>query len=135
MSFNRVVLVGRLTKNVEVKTGKSGISYGGFSLAVNERYKGKDSVDFINCKVFGKTSEVMGKYLGKGSEVLVEGKLKVDKWEGETGIKTFVYVLVERFSFIGDKNSNGMEEEAEIGDSWEPASNVLSSDSENLLPF
>lgn len=108
-SYNKVILIGHLTRDIEVRFLTSGSAVAECSLAVNETWKDKSSgekketVSFIDCTLWGKTAELAGKYLKKGSAVMFEGKLKQDTWEDkESGQKrSKLKVTVEHMTFIG----------------------------------
>ncbi|MBI4698196.1 MAG: single-stranded DNA-binding protein [Nitrospirae bacterium] len=89
--FNKVILIGNLTKDPEVRYTPQGTSVCSFGIAVNRRYKQgdeqKEEVTFINVVVFGKQADTCGQYLNKGSSVLVEGRLQERRWETEDGQK------------------------------------------------
>ena len=87
-SFNRVILMGNLTRDVEVKYLQSGMAVAEIGLAVNDRRKNQqgewvEEVTFVDITLWGRTAEVAGEYLSKGSPVLIEGRLKLDQWETE----------------------------------------------------
>ena len=91
-SFNRVILVGHLTRDPEVKTLQSGTTVANFGLAINEHYKDKngdkkESTTFVDIEVWKRQAENCGEYLSKGSAVLIDGKLKLDQWENSKGQK------------------------------------------------
>lgn len=107
-SFNKVFLIGNLTRDVEVRYLANGTAVSDVSLAVNESYKNKagekiDSTVFVECTLWGKTAELAGQYLAKGKPVLFEGKLKLDQWDDkETGKKrSKLGVTVESMQFLG----------------------------------
>jgi single-strand DNA-binding protein len=107
-SFNKVILIGNLTRDVEVRYLASGSAVADVSLAVNESYKDRDGnkVDdtvFVDCTLWGKTAELAGQYLAKGKPVLFEGRLKMEKWDDkETGQKrSKMKVTVEFMQFLG----------------------------------
>jgi single-strand DNA-binding protein len=109
-SFNQVTLVGNLTRDVEVRFIPSGQAVADVALAVNEKWTNKDgskgeSVAFVDCTLWGKTAEVAGEYLSKGSPVLFSGKLVQDHWEDkESGQKrSKLKVKVETMQFLGSK--------------------------------
>jgi single-strand DNA-binding protein len=111
-SFNRVILVGNLTKDVELRHIPSGTAVTDISLAVNERVKRNeqwvDDVNFFDVTLWGKTAEVAGMYLSKGSSVLIEGRLKQDKWEQEDGQKrSKIKIIGERMQMLGGKGGGG----------------------------
>ena len=87
MAMNLVVLTGRLTKDCELKYSASGTSYCRFTLAVNRAFE-KDKSDFISCTAFGKTAELCGEYLRKGSLTGVQGRIQQDTYEkdGKTAL-------------------------------------------------
>ena len=76
--MNQVNLLGRLTKDPELKYGASGTAFCKFTLAVNRAFK-KDEVDFINCTAFGKAAETIAEYVRKGDQFARGGRLQVDK--------------------------------------------------------
>jgi single-strand DNA-binding protein len=85
MDINKVILIGRLTKDPEIQTSKSGTSFSRFSIAVNG-FK-KDEVSFINCISFGKTAEIISGYALKGHRIAIEGELKQNTWTDKDGNK------------------------------------------------
>lgn len=91
VSFNKVILMGNLTRDPEVRYTPNGKPVASFSLAVNHRYKQggetKEEVCFIDVVIFGKQAESAGEYLSKGKRVLVEGRLQQRRWEAEGGQK------------------------------------------------
>ena len=105
--MNKIMLMGRLTKDIEVNTtGKT--SYCKFTLAVNRKFKkeGQADVDFINCTAFGNTAEVMGKYLGKGRQIAVTGRIQTGSYEKD-GQKVYTTdVMLEEFHFADSKKAN-----------------------------
>ena len=91
-SYNRVILMGNLTRDVELRYLPSGMAVTDIGLAVNERRKNAngewiEEVTFVDVTVWGRTAEVMSEYLSKGSPVFIEGRLKFDTWEGQDGQK------------------------------------------------
>lgn len=112
--FNKVILMGNLTRDVEMRTTPSGQSVANFSLAVSRRWKGQDGqqqeqTSFINCVAWGKPGEIIAQYVGKGSPLLVSGRLDQRSWEDkESGQKrSTVEVIVEDFNFIGGGSGAG----------------------------
>jgi len=90
-SYNRVVLVGNLTRDVELRYTPQGTAVTDVAMAVNERVKRNDQwveeANFFDVTLWGRTAEVAGEYLSKGSSILIEGRLKLDRWE-QDGQKT-----------------------------------------------
>ena len=107
-SYNKVILVGNLTRSPETKFLPSGTGLCEFGLAVNDKYTAKDGtkkedVLFIDCVIFGKQAETFQKYMAKGKPVLVEGRLKFQSWQAKDGTKRSKHVLnVDRFVFLGE---------------------------------
>lgn len=110
-SFNRVVLVGNLTRDVEIRWTKSSTAVTDISLAVNERVKRndqwEDEVHFFDVTLWGRTAEVAGEYLSKGSSVLIEGRLKQDRWEQDGQKRTKVKIVGEKMQMLGSKSGGG----------------------------
>ncbi len=104
--MNAVQLMGRLTKDPELKYGASGNAYCKFTIAVNRAFK-KDEVDFINCTCFGKTAEAMGEYSRKGDQIGVCGSLQVDVYEKDGEKKFSTSVTVQSFTFGAKAGGNG----------------------------
>lgn len=106
MSFNKVILVGNITRDIEMKYTPSGMAVASTGIAMNEKRKEKEEVTFVDIKLFGSQAELANKYLVKGREVLVEGKLKLDQWEDkETKQKrSKLYVVADRIQFVGKKD-------------------------------
>lgn len=114
--FNKVILMGNLTRDPEVRTTPSGQSVANFSLAVNRTWKGADgqtqeAVSYIDCVAWGKAGEIIAQYLSKGRPVLVSGRLDQRTWEDKEsgGKRSKVEVVVEDFNFVdsgGGSSSN-----------------------------
>lgn len=110
--LNRVILLGRLTRDPELKTTQSGISVASFSLAVERDYtpkgEGEKGVDFINVDAWRHTADFVGKYLSKGRMVAVSGRLQIEKYEDKSGNKRQRAVVVaDNVYFADSKQSNG----------------------------
>ncbi len=104
--MNKVILVGRLAQDPEVRYTQSGKAVASFNLAVN-RYGQKDSADFIPIVAWEKLAEVIGNNLKKGAQVLVEGRMQVRSYETQEGQKRRVTeVIVQNVEFLGNKKSN-----------------------------
>ena len=104
--MNKVILVGRLAQEPEVRYTQSGKAVASFNLAVN-RYGQKDSADFIPIVAWEKLAEVIGNNLKKGGQVLVEGRMQVRSYETQEGQKRRVTeVIVQNVEFLGSKKSN-----------------------------
>lgn len=104
-SFNRVVLMGNLTRDVEVRETPGGAAVTDLGLAVNDRVKRNDEwvdeVTFVDVTMWGRTAEVAGEYLHKGSPILIEGRLKLDSWEKDGEKRTKLRVVGEKMQMLG----------------------------------
>lgn len=105
--LNHVVLIGRLTRDLELKTTQSGISTCGFTLAVDRNYvrQGEErKADFISCVAWRQTAEFITKYFRKGSLIAIEGSIQTRSWSDNEGKKHYVTeVIVERTHFAESK--------------------------------
>lgn len=106
-SYNRVVLVGNLTRDVELRYTPSGTAVTDISMAVNERIKRNDQwveeANFFDVTMWGRTAEVASEYLSKGSNVLVEGRLRQERWEQDGQKRSKVKVICEKMQMLGSK--------------------------------
>src|SRR5581483_8634273 len=112
-SFNRVILVGNLTRDPELRYIPSGTAVTEIGLAVNDRRKGAngewiDETTFVDVTLWGRQAEVATEYLSKGSSVLIEGRLKLDSWQDKEGQKrSKLRVVGERMQMLGSKGQGG----------------------------
>jgi single-strand DNA-binding protein len=109
--FNKVILMGNLTRDPELRYTPQGTSVCNFGIAVNRKYKQaeevKEEVTFINIVVFGKQADTCGQYLNKGSAVLVEGRLQERRWETEEGQKRSKHeVVAQNVRFLSRKQGS-----------------------------
>jgi len=109
--FNRVVLLGNLTRDPQMKYLPSQTAVAEFGLACNRRFKGqngeqKDEVTFVDCTAFGRSAEVINEYCRKGKQLLIEGRLKFDQWEDKNGggKRSKLSVVVENFQLLGGRD-------------------------------
>ena len=113
--MNNIVLLGRLTKDADIRSTQSGKVVASFTLAVDRPYtqNGKREADFIACQIWGKSAEVLGKSVYKGQRILLEGRLQIRQYTDKNGNKrTAAEVVAERFEFIERKEqteTQGME--------------------------
>lgn len=105
--MNKVILIGRLTKDPELRyAAGSGTAVCRFTVAINRQFK-KDETDFINCVAFGKTGETITQYLTKGRQIAVTGSIRTGSYDAQDGTKRYTTdVAVESFEFIGNSNNN-----------------------------
>lgn len=117
--YNKIILIGRLTRDIELKYTTSGLATAKSSLAVSHYYKDKttgeqkEEVCFIDFNLFGRSAEVANQYLKKGSKVLIEGRLILNQWVDSTGNKRSKHeIVVETLKFL-DKKDEGKREKGE----------------------
>lgn len=112
MNLNRVMLAGRLTRDPELKYTPGGIAVCEFGIAVTETWKDKKTGEkredtcFIDVAAFNNTAETINSFFKKGDPIFIEGKLKLQQWEGKTGNKMSKHTIkLEMFQFIGSSRS------------------------------
>jgi len=113
-SFNKVILMGNMTRDVELRYTPSGTAVTDIGLAVNEKRKNAagelvEDTTFVDVTLWGRNAEVAAEYLGKGSPILIEGRLKLDQWETDDGERRQkLKVVCERMQMVGSKkDGNG----------------------------
>jgi single-strand DNA-binding protein len=112
-NFNKVFLMGNLTRDVELKYTPSNQPVASLGIATNRRYRTRDGEDreettFVDCEAWGRTAEVMNQYLAKGRPVFIEGRLKFDEWEDRDGNKrNKLRVVIENFQFVDSRGGGG----------------------------
>lgn len=108
MGINRVFLLGRITKDLEVMQTPSETAVLRFTVAVDRPVKqGEKQTDFINCVAFGQRAEFISRYFGKGRLILIEGNIKTGSYEDKNGRTVYTTdIWVENVSFTGEKSEN-----------------------------
>jgi single-strand DNA-binding protein len=116
-SLNKVLLIGNLTRDPDVKMLSSGRPVCNFGLALNRSYKDgegnrKEEVTFVDVECYGPRAEAVGRFFTKGRSIFVEGRLKLDQWESKEGEKrSAIRVVLDNFEFVDSKQeSAGMSE-------------------------
>ena len=103
-SINKVILVGHVGKDPDIRYLTSGDSVASFSLATTYRSKNGDVTEWHNCSAFGKTAEVIGKYVKKGSQLYVEGRLQTRKYQAKDGTDRYTTeIIVSQMQMLGGK--------------------------------
>ena len=117
--MNKVVLIGRLTKDPELRyTPGNGVAVCRFTLAINRLFK-KNETDFINCIAFNKQGEAIAQYVTKGRQLAVIGNIRTGSYDGQDGIKRYTTdILVESFEFIGNSNNGNVNTNNQNNDYW-----------------
>lgn len=106
--MNKVLLIGRLVRDPEIKYTDGGASIARFSTAVDRKFKkaGEETADFINCVAFGKTAEFIEKYFFKGNKIVIEGRIQTGSYTNKDGQKVYTTdVIVEQVEFAESKAS------------------------------
>jgi single-strand DNA-binding protein len=104
-SLNKVILIGNLTRDPELRYTPSGTALCKFGLAVNEKYKDKESTVFVNIVAWGKTAELTSEYLHKGSQACIDGRLSFSSWDSDSGEKrSKLEVTADRVVFLGGRS-------------------------------
>ena len=111
---NRVILIGNLTRDPQLKYLPSQTAVAEFGLATNRKFKSangeeREDVCFVDCAAFGRTGEIINQYCQKGKQIYIEGRLKYDQWEDKQGggKRSKLSVVVENFQFLGGRDSGG----------------------------
>ncbi|WP_239726885.1 MULTISPECIES: single-stranded DNA-binding protein [unclassified Mammaliicoccus] len=125
--INSVTLVGRLTKDPELRTTPSGVEVGNFTLAVNRTFtnqQGEREADYINCVVFRKTAENVNQYLSKGKLAGVDGRLQSRSYENQEGRRVYVTeVVCDNVQFLEPKDSQNGSNSYQNGTSYQKGNN------------
>ena len=122
--MNKVFLSGNLTRDVEVRYSQSGKAFAKMGIAVNRLFSKEKVTDFFNLTAFNKTAEFCGRYLGKGSRVLVEGTLQTSTYENKEGVKVNSFdILVDNIEFAGGKRDGDSQDRGNSGGYSKPQQN------------
>ena len=134
--MNKTILLGNLTRDPELRFLPSSVAVVNFGMAMNERWtdqqtgEQRENVCFVECEAWNRQAEVINEHLKKGSQILVEGSLKFEQWQGDDGTnRNRLKVRVQRFEFVGprlDENGNRVASEYDGGNGngrQQPANN------------
>lgn len=109
MSINKVLITGNLTRDPELRQTQSGMQVLSFGVAVNDRRKNsqtgewEDYPNFIDCTMFGARAEAVSRYIGKGSKVAIEGKLRWSQWQQDGNKRSKIEVVVDEIEFMNQR--------------------------------
>lgn len=112
-NYNKVLLMGNLTRDVELKYTPSNMAVANIGIAINRRYKGndgemKEETTFVDCEAWAGTAENISKFFSKGKPIFLEGRLKLDQWQDKDGgNRSKLKVVVENFQFVESKGGSG----------------------------
>jgi single-strand DNA-binding protein len=113
-NYNKVIIIGRLTKDAELRYTPKGAAIASLSVAVNRQWKNEagekqEEVSFVDCTAFSKTAETIGQYFRKGNSILLEGRLKQETWQDKAtnANRSKLVVIVETFGFIDPAPAGG----------------------------
>lgn len=112
-NYNKVLLMGNLTRDVELKYTPSNMAVANLGIAVNRKYKGndgetKEEVTFVDCEAWSQTAENISKWFSKGKPIFLEGRLKLDQWQDKDGgNRSKLKVVIENFQFVDSKSGGG----------------------------
>jgi single-strand DNA-binding protein len=111
-NYNKVMLMGNLTRDVELKHTAGNTAVANLALAVNRRYRvndeSREETTFVDCEAWGRTAENISKFFSKGRPIFVEGRLKLDEWQDRDGNKrSKLRVVVENFEFVDSNGRSG----------------------------
>ncbi len=112
--YNRVILMGNLTRDVELKYTQSGMAVTEVGMAINDRRKNQagewiEETTFVDVTLWGRTAEVASEYLSKGSPIFIEGRLKLDTWEKEGQKYSRLRVVGERMQMLGGRSGSSQQ--------------------------
>ncbi|MBX9853573.1 MAG: single-stranded DNA-binding protein [Cytophagaceae bacterium] len=139
--INKVILVGNLGKDPEIRTMESGRKVANFSLATTESYKDKngervDQTEWHNIVFWGPIAEVIEKYLKKGSQIYVEGKIRTRSYEDKEGNKKYITeILGDKMTMLGGGSKSSESTPNTNGKSAQPVGQTFAADQDDDLPF
>lgn len=109
MNYNKVIIAGNLTRDVELTATKTGTSIANITIAVNETIvsngEKQTKANFFSCTAFGKTAENISKYFAKGKPIFIEGRLQQEVWETDGKKNSKTKIVVDKFEFIGTRDA------------------------------
>lgn len=138
-SFNRVILIGNVTRDIECKYLQSGTAVAEMGMAVNDKVKKGDQwideVTYVDVTLWGRTAEVAGEYLAKGSPVFIEGRLKLDSWEKDGKKNYKMRVVAEKMQMLGSKRGDESSQVRDDDYGQAPAQKAAAPADDQDIPF
>ena len=132
--LNQITIMGRLTKDVELRRTATGTAVASFTLAVDRDFSKENETDFIECVAWKNTAEFVSKYFSKGRMAIVSGSLQIRNWTDKDGNKRKTAEVIANNVYFGDSKRNDEPTEAVSADFGESAFTPLTGD-DNGLPF
>ena len=131
--MNKVIMIGNVTKEVELRFAPSGTAVAKFTVALNDGWGEKKTVSYINCVAFGKTAEATANFTHKGSKVAVDGRLQTGSYDSKEGHKVYTTdVIVNQIKFLDSKGQAKQDEDVFTPTDDNPFDD---SDSNSDIPF
>ena len=140
-NFNRVILIGNITRDIETRELPSGNSVADFGMAINRKFKSKDGQEgeetcFVDVSAWGRQGEVVAQYCKKGSPLFVEGRLKLDQWEKDGQKRSKLSVVAERVQLMGSGKQEGGDSQGAGGAAAAPQAPLpVAAAGSDTLPF
>ena len=135
-NYNKVILMGNLTRDPELRYTPSNTAVCDFGIAVNRKYKDTETTCFVDITAWGKQAELISEYLTKGDPILMDGRLELDQWENKNGEKrSKLKVVCENFQFVGRKSDSGGSRTSPTSTGGGESSPAPERDSEEDVPF
>jgi len=140
-NFNKVLLMGNLTRDPQLSYLPSQTAVVEFGLATNRQWKGKDGEDrsevcFVDCRAFGRQAENINKYLSKGTPLFLEGRLTFDSWTAQDGSKRSKHrVTVENFQFLPRKSDDRGQRTQDAGQPTDGGKRETKDEGRDDIPF
>ena len=139
--MNKVILVGRITKDPELKTVQSGSAVVNFTVAINRPTtsnngdQNQSNADYINCVIWNKQAENLAKYVKKGQLIGVEGRIQTRTYDANGTTRYITAVLCDNVQFLDTKKDNGSSQEQSDDEQNDDFANKISNVNDNDLPF
>ena len=135
MNYNKVILAGRITRDIQLSFTPNQSPVCDFGMAINKKWKGKDEQQheeacFVDCRAFGRTAEVINEHFSKGKSILIEGELHYSSWEKDGKKHSKLRVTVYQFQFVGPKGEQAPQQAPQQQQA--PAAQEVDPD---LIPF
>ena len=125
--MNKVIMIGRLVKDLEMRSTSNGKQVASFTLAVNKRFKTNEA-DFFNCTAWDKTAEFMRQWFGKGMQIAIVGRIENRSWDDQEGKKRYATDIVVEEVYFADSKKEDKED-------WKPTDKQIDISDESDLPF